>query len=472
MKLRRILPVITGVWICVTGCGAKQDMTVQQDEMPVVPAETTYVRQTDTSSVAGTSTAASVQTDAGSGRTTQTVTGTAEAAAADSTDGGSSGDSGSGRTANSLYGKWETVSFARDSGGSVSYDLSDPVHRSYYVGLDLNESGQSALTVGTESHPATAAISGSTVEVCTVNRDNPVRMVFTVSADKNSITVGLLNSRIIATLKRVHNDFSIRDFLTAESPDASLYSADDLVGEWSAPGTFGTRNNAMTVRKDGSVIMRYAIGGTRRGKVRIDKAAYPDGSSGCRYLLCDDDNTAWLGFACGETPVNRLRSDQDDGIEFVRISLEDVAVEKMNNLTFLMKALSGGGGDLEIDRSRTVTAEGQTYALCTDARFAVGSLGKAAFKRLLEETVSGAEQKQWDDLLETSCLEQDGLGYVIISEPHGFLTFETGSGVTITQQTETSFTAVTKDRNMVDGQGAANFVFDGTNWTIESYEFR
>ena len=288
MNLRRILPVITGVWICVTGCGAKQDMTVQQDEMPVVPAETTYVRQTDTSSAAGTSTAASVQTDAGSGRTTQTVTGTAEAAAADSTDGGSSGDSGSGRTANSLYGKWETVSFARDSGGSVSYDLSDPVHRSYYVGLDLNESGQSALTVGTESHPATAVISGSTVEVCTVNRDNPVRMVFTVSADKNSMTVGLLNSRIIATLKRVHNDFSIRDFLTAESPDASLYSADDLVGEWSAPGTFGTRNNSMTVRKDGSVIMRYAIGGTRRGKVRIDKAAYPDGSSGCSFLSDGD----------------------------------------------------------------------------------------------------------------------------------------------------------------------------------------
>ena len=105
MKLRWIMPILTVAWICLTGCGDRRDMTVQQDEMPVVPAETTYVRQTDTSSVAGTSTAASVQTDAGSGRTTQTVTGTAEAAAADSTDGGSSGDSGSGRTANSLYGK-------------------------------------------------------------------------------------------------------------------------------------------------------------------------------------------------------------------------------------------------------------------------------------------------------------------------------------------------------------------------------
>ena len=137
-----------------------------------------------------------------------------------------------------------------------------------------------------------------------------------------------------------------------------------------------------------------------------------------------------------------------------------------------MQSLSGGGGDLEIDRSRTVTAAGQTYALCTDARFAINSLKKAAFERLLEETVSGTEQQEWKNLLDTCFYEQDGLGYVLISDAHGFQTFETGSGVTITQQTETSFTAATKDRNMIDGRGTANLVFDGTNWTIESYEFR
>ena len=59
----------------------------------------------------------------------------------------------------------------------------------------------------------------------------------------------------------------------------------------------------------------------------------------------------------------------------------------MNNMTFLMRNMSGGGCDLEINRSRTVTA-------------------------------------------------------------------------------------ATKDRNMIDGRGTANLAFDGTNRTIESYEFR
>ena len=474
MKLRWILPILMAAAISLTGCGIKQDMTVQQDEMPVSPAETTFVLKTDTPSantanttaVTATQTTASVQTDAGKSSTAPNRT--AETTAEGSRDGSGSGNSGGKTTSNSLYGKWETVSFSKDSGGSVPYDLSDPVHKSYYVGLDLNEAGQSALTVGTEGHPATVSFSGNTIEVCTVNRNNPVRMVFTVSADKNSMTAELMNGKIIATLKRVQNDFSIKNFLTADTPAESKYSAADLVGEWSFPGTFGNRNNSMTVRADGSVIMRYAAGATRRGKVRIDKDTHPDGSVSYWYSLCDDDNTAWLGFACGNTPVNRLYSDQDGGIEFVRITLEDIAVEKMNNLTFLMRSMAGGGGDLKIDRSQTVTAAGQTYARLTDSRFGISSLGKAAFERLLEETLSGPEKEQWRDVLNENIIEQDGQPYILISNAHGYYSFETGSGVTITQQTENSFTAVTKDRNMMDGDGTANFVFDGTNWTIES----
>ena len=476
MKTKRIVPAMMCAWICLTGCGGKTDLTFQKNDVPVIPAETTFLQQTDVRAADETETAAGItETRTSAVQTgkncTETAAITSSTVAAAPQNTGSSG-SGNATAESSLYGKWETVSFAKDSGGHVSYDLSDPVHRSYYVALDLNADSQTVLTVGTVSHPATAALYGSMLNVYSANKDDPVSMEFTVSADKSRLTVELMNGRIIATLKRIQHDFSIREYLTADPPAEPSYSAADLVGEWSVPGTFGARNNSMTVRKDGSVIMRYAAGGTRRGKVRIDKETLPDGSVSCRYSLCDDDDTVWLGFACGETPVNQLRSDGDDGIEFVRISLEDIAVEKMNNLTFLMQSLSGGGGDLEIDRSRTVTAAGQTYALCTDARFAINSLKKAAFERLLEETVSGTEQQEWKNLLDTCFYEQDGLGYVLISDAHGFLTFETGSGVTITQQTETSFTAATKDRNMIDGRGTANLVFDGTNWTIESYEFR
>ena len=161
-------------------------------------------------------------------------------------------------------------------------------------------------------------------------------------------------------------------------------------------------------------------------------------------------------------------------MQFVRISLEDVAAEKMNNLTFLMKSLSGGAVDLATDANRTMTVDNQTYSLVTDERFAINSLGKAAFERLLEETVTGAEYTHWKGVLDDSIRvsEPDGLDYILTSNAHGYQSFETGSGVTITAQTDTSFTAETKAANQIDGRGVANFVFDGINWTIESYEFR
>lgn len=262
---------------------------------------------------------------------------------------------------------------------------------------------------------------------------------------------------------------------TTAAPKAECpYSADDLVGEWEMPGTFGTRNHSLTVRKDGTAIMRYAAGGTRSGKVRIDTEEHPDGSKSYWYSLCDADSTAWISFACDKQPVNQISSGQDGGMQFIRISLEDVAAEKMNNLTFLMKSLSGGAVDLATNANETMTADGQTYTLVTDERFAINSLGKAAFERLLEETVTGAEYTRWKGILNESfrVSEPDGSSYILTSDAHGYQSFETGSGVTITDQTDTSFTATTKDANQIDGRGVAHFVFDGINWTIESYEFQ
>ena len=123
-----------------------------------------------------------------------------------------------------------------------------PVHRSYYVGLELNEGGQSTLTVGTETHPATVSLHDNTLSVDTVSRDNPVSMVFTVSADRKSMTAELMNGRIIATLRRISHDFSIKDFLNAKP----VQDASALIGEWVYVNPHSVPESVIEVQADGS----------------------------------------------------------------------------------------------------------------------------------------------------------------------------------------------------------------------------
>ena len=304
------MPILIVIWSCLTGCGERRDITVQQDEMPVIPAETTFVSQTEprftdetsTAAVSRTQNSASVQTNAGKSSTTRTVTGTAETSAAGSCDSSGSGNSGGTAATNTLYGKWETISFTKDSGGSVSYDLSDPVHRSYYVGLDLNEIGQSALTVGTEGHPATVAFSGNTIEVCTMNSDNPVRMLFTVSSDRNRMTVELLNGRILATLKRVQTDFSIRNFLA----DPPITDVNVLADEWYYqeidPQDLKTYRTVafLTVWDNGSFTYQPTDGAVlSKGTVQLDYEEHPDSSRTPLFSFCDEgDGTSRFSIFC------------------------------------------------------------------------------------------------------------------------------------------------------------------------------
>lgn len=254
MKMQWIMPVLLGTAFCLTGCGSHGDLTVQEDSVPVVPIETAVSGTSGSSTESGTSTNATGKTTAR--QTTAVSSETAVPAAAQYTADAAEtaapknigGHSGKAAATNMLYGKWETVSFSKDSGASVSYDLSDPVHRSYYIGLDLNETGQPALTVGTETHPATVSLHDNTLSVDTVSRDNPVSMVFTVSADRKSMTAELMNGRIIATLRRISHDFSIKDFLNAKPvQDASV-----LIGEWVYVNPHSVRESVIEVQADGS----------------------------------------------------------------------------------------------------------------------------------------------------------------------------------------------------------------------------
>ena len=479
MKKRSSVFAAALICLCMTGCSFGDQLTKQKDTIPTVPAETTQIRSTEETADGHTVTV-TLRTGTDSRNTvTSTVTsraaaGAARTAAQPQSNAGTA-DNSAARNTDSLYGKWETVSFSKSTGESVSYDLSDAVHRSYYVGLALQSTGQSEMTVGTENCPITFAVNGNTLTVWKVNT-NSGSMVFQISEDKTRMTVALPDGRITATLKPVRTDFSIRPYQNAQSEPDCPFSASDLTGEWSMPGTFGTRNNSMHVSSDGTVILRYAAGASRRGSIRVDREVQPDGSARYLYTLCDETGTAWMRFPCSQVNTDHLYAEQD-GTEYVRLTAEDIAVEKMNNLTFLMSCMSGGGGDLETDREQTVRAADETggrdrvYALVTDERFGLSSFGKAALERLLEETTSGEASTHWQDMIDYSFIEQDGQLYVLISEGHGVYHFETGHGVTVTAQTETAFTAETKESNQMYGRGSARLVFNGTDWTIESYAF-
>ena len=93
------------------------------------------------------------------------------------------------------------------------------MHRSYYVGLDLRSSGQSELTVGTETFPATIAVNGNTLSVWKAN-NNSGSMDFQFSDDKTRMTAVLMDGRITATLNPVRNGFSITPYLNSAKEPA------------------------------------------------------------------------------------------------------------------------------------------------------------------------------------------------------------------------------------------------------------
>lgn len=230
---KQIFAAVLSLSICLTGCGEKKEITLQQNPIPIVPAETAAAEETDSTTANVTETTASLTlastaSSASETQTNTTVSGsTTEAAAAQHTDSAAE-NTGVARTSNTLYGKWETVSFAKDSGESVSYDLSDPVHRSYFIGLDLVENGQSVLTAGTVEYPADIAFHGNTLTVAAIDGSEAEIYEFTVSEDRNRMTVSFANGRIVAELKRTGSEFSIRDYLSAlPAPDIQA-----IVGEW------------------------------------------------------------------------------------------------------------------------------------------------------------------------------------------------------------------------------------------------
>ena len=314
MKMQWIMPVLLGTAFCLTGCGKGNEITIQRDTAPVVPIETAVSGTSGSSTGSGTGTNATVKTAArrttavktetSVSVTTQNMADAAETAAPQN-DGSRSGKTSA---SSMLYGKWETVFFSKDSGGRVSYDLADPVHRSYYVGLELNEGGQSTLTVGTEDHSASTSMQGNLLTVCTVDPNDPVDMVFSVSEDRTQMTAELMNGRIIATLKRISHDFSIKDFLNAKP----VQDASALIGEWVYVNPHSVPESVIEVQADGSFFETLVENNLiTAGTVKAENGG---------YAFYDSENHLYLRFTPDPLTPNTYLDDKSQGGRLVSIA--------------------------------------------------------------------------------------------------------------------------------------------------------
>ncbi|MBR4201881.1 MAG: hypothetical protein IKQ91_11560 [Oscillospiraceae bacterium] len=365
MKIQWFIPVMLGAVICLTGCGRHNDLNIQENAVPVIPVETTVsgtaVSSTETDTAITSETETTDRQATAEKKKTTTVTnqtvaaaGAAETAAAQGRR-SNTGSSGGVSAANMLYGKWETVSFTKDSGEHVAYDLSDPVHRSYYVGLDLNESGQSSLTVGTETHPATISEHDNILTADTVSLNHPVSMVFKVSEDRTRMTAELMNGRVIATLNRINRDFSIRDFLNTQ-PEMNISA---LTGEWYYLNPDQEVRILFVIQADGTFTETQLYSDlVTTGTVKAEKDC---------FAFYDSENRLYLRFTPDPLTPNTY---QDDNPEDGRlVSVEDY--EQPNAWGFyepvllpagsisvaalygMWKNADGSGGILEIDEGRT-----------------------------------------------------------------------------------------------------------------------
>lgn len=282
----------------------------------------------------------------------------------------------------------------------------------------------------------------------------------------------------VQTTTTVQTEISVTTVLTTANTDESVkttaanesketHSVAELVGEWSSPDTMGMTNTTMSILEDGTFYVRYALGGTRIGKVKgeqVDGAYY--------YLFCDDSDEPWIRYTCSGQPVNQLSTQQADGINFVRISLEDVAKKKLDNMTYIMTTLCGARNP-QADEKDTLIIGDDRYELLEDAKLrAIDSNSMIAFEKLLEQTIADTLKIKWQEIFDECLLERDGKYYIQSCGPQEYHVFETSGGVEISDYAVTAFTATTKESNQMEGCGSARFVWDDNDWKIVKYEFQ
>ncbi|MCR5167236.1 MAG: hypothetical protein K6C13_08475 [Oscillospiraceae bacterium] len=138
-----------------------------------------------------------------------------------------------------VEGNWETVSFTDANGNTFEYDLNDPVHRSYYIGISVGPMSQPGLIIGTVGHPAGDSYYGNRIDIGLAVLNTTVSRQFEISDDFETMKVCVIaDGSITATMKRV-DDFSIDEYKNNNSG----LTAEDYSGVWCCGNTYITVND-------------------------------------------------------------------------------------------------------------------------------------------------------------------------------------------------------------------------------------
>ena len=271
----------------------------------------------------------------------------------------------------------------------------------------------------------------------------------------------------------VSGDLPLNDLYAGQSGDPHFTrerepEITDIVGVWNEADVLDSRT--LTVNADSTYKLEYKGGGTATGTIKLEYEEYENGQKVPWFIFYGEDGKIWEGFHPSENyPQTDLYAGQDGTVHFVRSEYEVTAKKLMDDLSTIMGAVAGGGA-IEIDENALMSdqPEGRKFVKVIDNRFGDPSEGLDSW---ISNVCTGELR---DSLIKASkemFMAKDGSLYVDISQPRGYLIFPTNLGVDISDLTETSFTATTRDFSDMNGYGKAYFVKEGGQWLIKAIEF-
>ena len=239
-----------------------------------------------------------------------------------------------------------------------------------------------------------------------------------------------------------------------------------LSGVWkeNSTGEMLVINNGTDIR-NGNFSFTDKNGTKINGYVKLQYSE-TNGTRKYWYNFYKNDDTLWDGFSVtGQIPLDDLYSART---HFTRQSqsksLDNVAIDKMNNLSAIIAVMSAG--TQFTDANDVISLQNQEYVRITDERFSSIS----DVQEFIKSTCIGTLKEQ----LMTDCNEKiiEYYNYLYVKKSGvSFCTFPTANGVTLKKTADASFTATTVDSDKLSGYGRAVFSSDNGNWFVQSYEF-
>ena len=207
-----------------------------------------------------------------------------------------------------------------------------------------------------------------------------------------------------------------------------------------------------------------------RGRITLTDFEYPDGTPGHCYNFNTLDGEAWEALEVSST--SDMTSDfyfgqMGDKHYFRALSGnageapdEKTAAEKMNALSIIMGSFAG---------VHNIILSDSPDAVNTDQKAKIADPRLTSFDDIISNInyICAPElAKNLTELAKTRFIKKDGSLDIT-----GYPVFRLESGLTISDLTDTSFTATTVAGDEMNGYGRAYFVKSGNIWVISSYEF-